>query len=96
MSEAALEAVRAYLDAYAGAATPIPALAERGAVHLAAAGLPGGAPESWRYTDPGELLARRFAVEAAPVEAPDHGVRKCDNGAGDRYWGRWYTTGTNP
>ncbi|GMV69672.1 MAG: Fe-S cluster assembly protein SufD [Pseudomonadota bacterium] len=70
MNEAAMEAVRAWLDAYAGAATPIPALAERGAVHLAAAGLPGGVPESWRYTDPGELLARRFAVEAAPVEAP--------------------------
>lgn len=70
MNEAAMEAVRAWLDAYAGAATPIPALAERGAVHLAAAGLPGGVPESWRYTDPGELLARRFAVDAAPVEAP--------------------------
>lgn len=70
MNEAALEAVRAWLDAYAGAATPIPALAERGAVHLAAAGLPGGVPESWRYTDPGELLARRFAVDATPIEAP--------------------------
>lgn len=70
MNEAAMEAVRAWLDAYAGAATPIPALAERGAVHLAAAGLPGGVPESWRYTDPGELLARRFAVDATPIEAP--------------------------
>lgn len=68
MSETATEAVRAWLDAYAGAATPIPALAGRGAVHLAAAGLPGGAPESWRHTDPGELLARRFAVDALPVE----------------------------
>ena len=68
MNEAATEAVRAYLDAYAGAATPIPALAERGAVHLAAAGLPGSALESWRYTDPSELLARRFAVDAAPVD----------------------------
>lgn len=60
--------VRAYLDRDAFGVAPMAALAERGAVHLAAAGLPGAPVESWRHTDPAPVLTRAVAP-APPVGA---------------------------
>ena len=67
---AAVRAVRAYLDRDAFGVAPDPALAERGAVHLAAAGLPGAPVESWRHTDPAPLLTRAVAPAPPGAVAP--------------------------
>ena len=86
MSEAAGDAVRAYLDQYAAGASPIPELAERGAVHLAAAGLPGTSTERWRYSDPERLLACRFPLAGAAPAVPESSTLPQLSGAIRRVW----------
>ena len=42
----------------------------------------------------GQLV--RKGDKLVSLDAAEQGVRTCDKGVVDRYWGRWYTTVTNP